>query len=418
MNILKIFTDYRQLQIFILSIFSAIPLGIIYSTLSAWLKEEGIDIAIITTFAMARIFYSLKVLWAPFVDQIQIPILARIGHRKSWMVLCTITITVILFSMSRSEPNHSLNTLYFLTIALGIASATFDVVFDAFRIERFETNLQAAGVANTIFGYRIGILIAGAGALYFAELYGWNNTFLATAILYALCTIFILCISETKITRQKFNVFSTQSWKTGVIQPFTDFFKKDGATLILIGVIFFKLGDAFLGVVAMPFYLELGFSKTEIASVTKIFGLAMTIAGTYLGGYLIYRIGHFKGLIFGGIAQSITNASFIWLNHMGHDVSALKIAIAIENIASGLGTAALVGYLSSLCNKQFSATQYALLSGASGLFSHTIVVYGGSMVNLMGWNWYFFLTIIMGLPGIILFSLLNRKYSSSLEKSS
>ncbi len=413
MNILKIFTDYRQFHIFILGAFSGIPLMIIYSTLSAWLTDEKVDLAVITSFAISRIFYSLKFLWAPIVDQIKIPLLHRIGHRKSWMVLSTIILAFILFFMSSLNPSESIYELYILTIILGATSPTFDIVFDAFRIECLEPKFQAIGAANAVFGYRIGCLIAGAGAFYFADLYGWHDTFFMLAGLYVFASIYILSVKEDFVKREDFKFLSFHSWKHMTFDPFADFFKKNGALLILSAIIFFKLGDAMLGVVATPFYLKLGFSKTEIASVSKIFGLVSTILGTYIGGYLIYRLGYFKGLIVTGIAQSITNVSFIWLNHMGHDINAFMIAIAIENIASGMGTVALVGYLSMLCNKQFSATQYALLSSASGLFSHSIVAYGGSLVKILDWDLYFLMTIILAIPGILMLVILKNKYGNS-----
>jgi PAT family beta-lactamase induction signal transducer AmpG len=412
MNALKIFTDYRQFQIFILGAFSGMPLYIIYSTLAAWLTDEHVDIAIITTFAIARVFYSFKVFWAPIVDQIKIPVLSKIGHRKSWMIVCASAIAFILFSMGNIKPNESLHELYILVIILGFASATFDIVFDAFRIEKLEPELQALGAANAVTGYQIGGLLAGAGAFYYADLYGWSSTFFAIGTFYATGVLFILSVQEKEIIREKFKTLSLHSWKVMTLDPFIDFFKRDGAVLILSAIIFFKLGDAFLGVVATPFYMKLGFSKSEISSVVKIFGLGATLLGTYIGGYLMYRLSPFKGLIIGAIAQSITNVSFIWLNHMGHDINAFMVAIAIENIASGMGTAALVGYISMICNKQFSATQYALLSSASGLFSHSIVMYGGKLVKLLDWDMYFLMTIIMAVPGILILIRLNNKYGN------
>ena len=196
------------------------------------------------------------------------------------------------------------------------------------------------------------------------------------------------------------------------LDPFIDFFKREGAIAILLAIIFFKLGDAMLGVVAMPFYLELGFTKSEIGFVSGTFGVFATIVGTYLGGYIMYCVGSFKGMIITAVAQSITNASFIWLNHMGHDINAFMVAIAIENVAGGMGMGALVGYLSVLCNKKFSATQYALFSSASGLFSHTIVIYGGSIVEQVGWDLYFFGTIILAIPGILILTYLKNKYEN------
>ncbi len=410
MSILKIFTDYRHLQIFILAIFSAMPLGILYRALPAWLTEENIAIAIITTFSISKIFYSLKFLWAPIIDQIEIPILRKVGHRKSWMILCAATLAFILFSISNIDLKNSLAELYIWVIALGMISATFDIVFDAFRIDILEKEMQAIGAANTIFGYRIGLIIISSGAFYFSDLYGWKEAFFAISISYITIIFYILSLKEPEIIREKFDTLSLRSLKAIILDPFIDFFKREGAITILLAIIFFKLGDAMLGVVAMPFYLELGFTKSEIGFVSGIFGVGATIVGSYLGGYLMYRAGNFRGMLISAIAQSVTNASFIWLNHMGHDINAFMIAIAIENIAGGMGMGALIGYLSFLCNKKFSATQYALLSSASGLFSHTIVMYGGSMVKLMGWDLYFFLTIILAVPGILILMYLKNKY--------
>ncbi len=413
MNILKIFADYRHIQVFILSSFSAMPLGILYKVVPAWLSEAQIGIAVITTFSIAKIFYSLKFLWSPFIDQIRIPIIGKIGQRKSWMVICLASIAFILFMMSRLDPNSSLSELYGLVIALGVLSATYDIVFDAFRIEKFEPELQAIGAATAGLGYRIGLITIGAGAFYFSDLYGWQQTFFVISMLYAAIIFYTISLNETEIVREKFNGLSLHSWKVMTIDPFADFFKRDGAIIILLAIICFKLGDAMLGVVAMPFYLDLGFTKSEIAFVSGVFGVIATIIGTFIGAYLMYRIGSLKGMIITAIVQSVTNASFIWLNHMGHDINAFMIAIAIENIAGGMGSGVLAGYLSVLCNKKFTATQFALFSSASGLVSHTIVVFGGTMVKSMGWDLYFFLTIVLAIPGIFLLTHLKNKYKNN-----
>jgi MFS transporter, PAT family, beta-lactamase induction signal transducer AmpG len=412
-DFVRILTDYRQFQIFILGILSGMPLTIIYSTLATWMRGAKIDITIITTFAIARVFYSLKFLWAPFVDQIKLPILYRIGQRRSWMCLASGIIAVIIFSYSTVSPEDSINQMYFLTIALGIASATLDIVIDAFRIDTIEKDKQSVAAANAVFGYILGGLISGAGVIFFSSDYGWSLPFKLVSLLYVLGIIFIITLKEPQVKRQEFQSMSLHSWKVMTIDPFIDFLQRDGAIVILLAIIFYKMGDAFLGVVAYPFYVDLGFSPKEISVTVKMFGLAALIFGSYIGGIIMYRFGHFKGLMIGGIAQSITNFAFVWLNHMGHDINALAIAIAIENIASGMGNTALVGYLSYLCNKQFSATQYALLSSASGLFSHSIVIYGGSMVKTMGYDMYFTLTVIMAAPGLILLFYLNNKYGIS-----
>ncbi len=415
-NFLKIFTDYQQFQIFILGIFSGMPLTIIYSTLSAWMKSNNVDIAIITSFAISRIFYSLKVAWAPFINQIHLPVIHKIGHRKSWMCFISAIIACIIFAYSQFALSNSLSILYIITIALGFASASLDIVIDAFRIDTIDKNKQSIASANAVFGYLLGGLIAGAGVFYMAEDYSWEFAFKVISGLYILGILFILTLKEPKIIRQPFSALSLNSWKITVLDPFIDFLQRDGSIIILLAVIFYKLGDAMLGAVAQPFYIELGFTLKEIARTVKVFGLSALVFGSYIGGFVMYRLGHFKGLIIGGIAQSVTNLSFVWLHHMGHDTNALLIAIAIENLASGMGNAALVGYLSYLCNKQFSATQYALLSSASGLFSHTIVIYGGDLVKILGWDMYFVMTILLAIPGLVFLLYLNNRYGKEIRK--
>lgn len=437
MNIKQILKDYRLLEIFILGIISGMPLAIIYSTLSAWLKESGISLEVITTFAVARLSYSLKFLWAPFIDYFKIPILSKLGHRKSWLVICSSFIALILFSMSKISPQESLSSLYFLTICLGIFSATYDISFDAFRIEKFEQELQGIATANTVFGYRIGMLITGGMALEIAHLTNsWSVTFLTLSVFFILGTLFIITIKEPSsviennsdlslISREKNNVPSNLFFvKDGIIKslmkaisirikkilidPFKDFLLRDGALIILMAVIFFKLGDAMLGVVSMPFYLELGYTKEQIAIVVKGFGLIATILGTYAGGYVVYRLGHFRGLIITGVIQTFTHVAFIWLNHQNADFNALLVAITIENLGGGMGSSAVIAYLSILCNKKYSATQYALLSSCATFFNNSVTIYGGKLVQLLGWDNFFILTILLALPGIALFIYLNK----------
>ena len=411
MNISKIFIDYRQLEIFILGIYSGMPMAILLGTLSIWLRESGIDIAVITTFALARCSYSLKPLWAPLTDFFRVPLLGKIGRRKSWMIMCCGAISIILYIISNTNPVNSISELYFWIIALAFFSATFDIVFDAYRIEKLPSELQTIGAANAVFGYRMGMLLISAGSLFFADIYGWQKTFIAISVLYLFAIFYILTAKEAELIQKKAEALSFASWRAIVIDPFKDFLKRDKAVIILLAVIFYKLGEAMFSAVTSPFYIDLGFSKTEIGGVVKVFGVICTIFGTYIGGYIMYKLGNFNGLIFNGIAQTITHLTFIWLHHMGYNTTALAIAVGIESISSGMGTTALVGYLSNLCNKQYSATQYALLSSAASLFNNTITFYSGTLVVAMGWDLYFILTIILAFPGIMILWYLQKYFT-------
>jgi len=411
MDIFKIFKDYRQFEIFILGMLSGMPLAIIFSTLAVWLADYNIPLEVITTFAIARLSYSAKFLWAPIVDYFTFPFLGRYGHRKSWMIFCASCMTLLLFLISRIDPSESLIFVYFIVISLGFFSATFDVSFDAFRIERFSGDLQGVSAANTVFGYRIGMLITGAWALYYAHITGsWPKTFMALSLIFASFVVFLFTIKEDTLVRDKIGNLKFVELKKMIVNPYKDFLIREGAFLILAAVILFKLGDAMLGVVSMPFYRELGYDKEQIALVIKGVGFAATIVGTYAGGFIIYRIGSYKGLIITGVIQSLTHIAFIWLNHQAVSNKALTIAITIENLGSGMGAAALVAYLSNLCNKKYSASQYALLSSLTSFFNNTVTVYGGSLVRSMGWDSYFYFTMILAIPGILLFVYLNKRY--------
>jgi MFS transporter, PAT family, beta-lactamase induction signal transducer AmpG len=407
----QILSNRKFADIFLLSILSGMPLSIIFSTISAWLKDGGVAIEVITTFAIARLPYSLKFLWSPVVDYIKIPIIHKLGHRKSWMILCSSIMTVTLFFISYVDIHNQLGYLYILAIILGIASATYDIVFDAFRIEDLEVDEQGTGAATTTFGYRIGMLITGAISLEIAHVTdSWHITFISLGAIFALFTLYIFIVREKDIIREKINNLSISTVSSLLVNPFRDFLTREGAMLILIAVILFKMGDAMLGAIAMPFYLDLGFSKHQIAVVVKGFGLFATIFGGYLGGIIIDKVGPFKGLIITGIVQSLTHFAFIWLYYQADNNNALLAAITIENMGAGIGASALIAYVSMLCNKKYSATQYAMLSSAASFFNNTITIYAGQLVKMMGWVDYFLFTIVLALPALLLLTYLNKKF--------
>jgi len=410
MNLLKIFRDYRQFEIFLLGVLSGMPLSIIFTTIAAWLSDEHIALEIITTFAVARMPYSLKFLWAPLVDYLKIPMLHNLGQRKSWLLLCTITIAVVLLAISVSSPQKHLTIFYLLTILLGFFSATFDISVDAYRIEKFEAELLGVATANSVFGYRLGCLITGAFALqltYYNK--NWSQTFLIMSIIFFAAIFFVLTLKEQSIIQEKTEKLSFGNLLKLTINPFKDLLQRKYALIILLAVVLYKLGEAMLGVVCIPFYKEMGFSWSEVAFGVKYYGLFATILGVYIGGFLIYRIGYTKALILGGLLQSITHVTFIWLHHQGTDYYSLIWAVGIENFASGIGSSVLTSFLSVLCNKKFAATQYALLSSSASLANNFLVMYGGSLVKMMGWDNYFVFTIFLGLPAILLLIYLNKK---------
>lgn len=443
----KIFTK-KFFEIFLISIVSGMPFSIIITAITAFLKDIEISLNVITSFVIARIFYSLKPLWSPFVEFVSIPILYKIGHRKSWMIVTCFSQVIILLIISELSPivmstqgnnmeiSGGLNILHlknnpfsikglkYLAIILGFLSATFDISCDAFRIEKLNINEQSIGAACNVFGYRIGILITGSGSLFLAQNYGWPNTFLFFSILFFISTILIFFLQENHINRplldkiekikssQKGNNLLEQYKKIIpiVLNPFKDFFKKDKIIFLLSLIMLFKLGEAMLAVVALPFYMEIGFSKLEIASVVKIYGVIATIIGSYVGGVLIYKLGYFNGLMLTAAFQAITNTIFIWLHHnYTIGINALLVTISMENMGTGAGSSALVAYMSRLCNKKYSAAQFALLSSIATFFNNSITIFGGVLVEKMGWDMFFIFTVILCLPAIIILIYLHKK---------
>ncbi|RYE05868.1 MAG: MFS transporter [Rickettsiaceae bacterium] len=404
---MNLYKNYKLFEIFVLGILSGIPLSIIYSTLAAWLKECNISLELITAFAIARSPYSLKFLWAPLTDCIKIPVLEKFGQRKSWMIVCTCLITIIVFMLSFIEPQYSLSELYTVILILGICSATFDLNFDAFRIEQFSSDMQAIAAANAVLGYRIGMLISGGGVLYCADILdSWFKAFVLLGIVLVCLLIFLLSVKDK--SKPPVEVLSVKKFMSEIIGSFKDFLTKRNAILILTVVVLFKLGEAMLGVVSMPFYLELGYKKGQIATIVKGFGLVATLVGTYAGGLMIFKYkNNYTSLIIAGIFQSLTHIAFIWLNHQQVSNNALMTAISIENFGNGIGTAALIAYISNLCNKRYSAGQYAILSSLASLANNTVTAFGGSLVIAMGWDKFFIFTMVLAVPSILLLIYLN-----------
>lgn len=410
-KLLQIISNKNLCEILAVGIISGMPFALLATAMITWLVESGIELEVITTFAIARIFYSLKPLWSPIVDYFSVPLLAIFGHRKSWMVLCVLIIALALFSASLiSDPKTHITLVYCIAICIGFASATFDISFDAFRIEKLEQEMQSIGAAMAVFGYRIGLWLTGAGTLYLAHIIGnWQQIFVIIASTFTLSAIPLILINESNNSNEHPSKYNLSC----ILKPFIEFLQRESSIIILLTVIFFKLSDVMLGAVTIPFYLELDFSKEQLAIAVKTYGLFATIIGTYIGGVVIYAIGYYRGLMFSCIVQSATNLIFIWLHNNSGNFNALFITVSLENLAGGIGSAALVGYLSILCNKKYSASQYALLSSAATLFNNSITIYAGTLVQALGWNNFFICTTLMCVPALLLLTYLQYRVKAS-----
>jgi len=490
---IRAFKNPRVVTMLFFGISAGLPLLLIFSSLSLWLREAGIEKSAVTYFSWAALGYSFKFIWAPLVDKLPLPFLTqKFGRRRAWLLLSQMMIISAISLMAFINPaEEALTMMAWAAVLLGFSSATQDVVIDAYRIESAESDLQALMSSSYIAGYRIGMLIAGAGALFLASYWGstmdsynydaWKWSYLAMASVMSIGVLTTLIITEPEQKsseniihggREYFGflvlfvlsvtgfvasfVYSSELADTmkssltsivsnkhlagtvielvrlslalvvasavaklvilsGIVQqkmveqtyiaPLKDFFQRYGwslAWLLLALIGLYRISDIVLGVISNVFYQDLGFTKPEIASVVKSFGLLMTIVGGFLGGLLAVRFGVMRILFLGALLSALTNLLFMMLAQAGHDMTMLYIVISADNLSAGLASAAFIAFLSSLTNISFTAVQYAIFSSLMTLLPKILGGYSGTMVETMGYQQFFLLTAVMGIPVLLL----------------
>ena len=417
---LLVYTRPRVVAMIFLGFAAGLPFLLVFSTLSAWLRDEGLSRSVIGFFSWVGITYSIKVFWAPVIDRLPLPWLTRrLGRRRGWMLVAQLGIAAGLAGMALSDPHHQLTAIALLAVLVAFSSSTQDIVIDAWRIEAEEDEYQGAMAATYVFGYRLALLAAGAGAFYIAEFQSWRAAYLTMAALMGLGIITTLLIAEPEhppLTGAATNAdlplpARLARWfRTAVVDPFVDFFARNGrlALLILAVITLYKLSDITMGVMANPFYLDLGFSKTEIANVTKIYGFFMTIAGAALGGVLVTRYGIMRPLLLGAVMVAGTNLLFALLARSEPNLTLLATVISADNLSGGLATSAFIAYLSSLTNQAYTATQYALFSSLMTLPAKFLGGFSGIVVDARGYEFFFVYAAAIGTPAILLVLLLIR----------
>ncbi|MDK2777153.1 MAG: MFS transporter [Pseudomonadota bacterium] len=433
---LQIYSRKPVVVIAFLGFAAGLPFLLVFSTLTAWLRDVGVERTAIGFFAWVGITYSVKVFWAPVVDRLSLPLLGRyLGQRRSWIVLGQLGIAAGLLLMSTLNPQQSLWLIALAALLVAFSSSTQDVALDAFRIESAEETLQGAMSAAYIFGYRLALLVAGAGALYIAEWGNWSLAYFCMAMLMGIGVLSVLWADEpahqTRAERDASEAEMVdavmgrpmhlaqrprwQRWLLGaVICPLLEFFQRNGrfALLMLAFIALFRLSDITMGVMANPFYLDLGYSKAEIASVAKIFGFFMTIFGSALCGVLVVRFGIMRPLLLGAVMVAATNLLFAALAVAGStgtpSLNWLALVISADNLSGGIASTAFVAYLSSLANRHYTATQYALFSSLMTLPGKFISGFSGWVVDGFGYSEFFTLAAILGLPAIVLVLVLMR----------
>lgn len=401
-NAFKIYQDRRMVAMLALGFSSGFPLALVVGTLTLWLKDSGIALATIGALSLIKTPFSFKWVWAPLVDRVKLPLLSRLGQRRSWAILSQIMLFLGIMGMASVNLENGLTFLILSAFIVVLSSATQDIVLDAYRINVFKEEEQAAGVAVFTLGYRIGMIFSGAGALFLSDMMSWNKVYTIMAFGAFVGLITILCIKEPE---QKIkNTYSgvADFLQNAVVAPLADFLKRPYCVTILAFIFFYRMSDAYMSQMAYVFYDDLGFSKTQIAAASKIYGMIATIAGGFIGGIVMNKMGMFKGLFFCGILQSLTNFVYVLQAHIGNQFAMLCTTIAFDNIAGGMATIAFVAYLSSLCNKKYTATQYALLSSLMTLARDIFAATSGWLAESVSWEMFFILTVFMGVPGLLL----------------
>lgn len=398
---------------------SGLPLMLVFGTLSLWLKDYNIAYSAIGAFSLVRLPYSFKWLWAPLVENCRIPVLERLGKRRSWALLAQVGLFLSLFWLSCLEPSGNIMYMAIVTLLVSFFSATQDIVLDAFRVEMFEGNTEEEVKGATIYvlGYRIGIVVSGAVAIGMAAYMSWNMVYLINALLLFLgmWATFLSCEPENHVVKVQTSKESVI--KYALVEPFAQFIKRPYWLIALLIVFSYRLSDAYFGPMAYPFYDDIGFSKAEIAYITKIYGMAATIIGGIIGGMLLAKVGMMRGLLWLAFIQGITTALYIPLYYVGHNIWFLMFTISLENLSSGMATTAIIAFMSVLCDKGHTATQYALLSSLTGIARDILASTSGWVLEQTCWPVFFGISALLTLPGAILCFYLNKKQPKYLLKT-
>ncbi len=426
---LLLFLQPKQLVVFFMGMAQGAPNALISGTLMFWLSEVGRSNSEVGLFGFAIAAYALKPLWAPFLDQFNIPFLARwLGSRRAWLVVLQLLLIASITGLGLTDPENNLMATAIFAATIGFLSASQDILTDAFRIEILTDDEQGAGAAMVQFGWRVGALMTGAGTLLMADQYGYAFAFTISAffILPGLVAVLIwgepehIETVEARHIREESEAFIKAQGLTGrrelifaklnttIISPFREFMTRPGWWLILLFIPLFKLGDAVGLNQFSPFLVDLGYTATESALANKVAGLPPLLLGVAVGGTIYYSLGTFRALVVAGVMMMVTNLAFVWLAGVGHSTPGLMVTVGVENFASGVGGTAVVAYLSSLCNRSFTATQYALLAGFSLLPRGIFASFAGFISEQVSWEMFWVYSTLLAIPGLLLLFAMRR----------
>ena len=401
----EIYRSPRMALMAVLGFSSGLPVALTSTTLQVWMAKAGIDLPTIGIFSLVGVPYTVKFLWSPFMDRFVPP---RLGRRRGWIILVQLVLCVSIAGMGFSSPAHALAALGALACFVAFGSASQDIVIDAYRTDLLREEERGAGTAVSIVGWRVGALVSGALALVLSDHIGWRSTYLLMAGFMVIGMAGALVAPEPD-TR----VAAPGTMREAVWGPLKEFFSRPSAVMLLLVIVLYKLGDAYAGTLTSVFLIKIGFSASDVGKINKGLGLLSLLTGAALGGSLMVRLGLFRSLLFFGILQLVSNLSFTALAWIGKSYGAMAFAVSFENLCGGMGTAAFVAFLMSLCNRRYTATQYALLSSLAALGRVFMAPTSGYLVEWVGWATFFLLTAVTAVPGLLLLCLLRSRIDGS-----
>ncbi|WP_043428646.1 AmpG family muropeptide MFS transporter [Cystobacter fuscus] len=406
-SLLQILSSPRAWLLVALGFASGLPLLLVGGTLSAWMTNEGINLKTIGVFTLVATPYTFKFLWAPFMDRYALPFL---GRRRGWMLLTQLGLMGAIAAMGLVNPKDSPVAMACLALLVAFLSSSQDVVSDAWRTDTLSEAERGFGVATFVMGYRFGMIASGAVALSLSQFIGWPRTYWSMAALMLVGVIATLVAPEPQGQR------APRTLAEAAIVPFVDYFRRDGALLALLFLLLYKLGDAIAGGMTTPFFLKMGFSNLEVGTISKGVGMAATIVGALFGGVLLARLGLRRSLFVFGALQAVTNLTFLALALVGKNHAVLALAICTDNICGGMATTAFGAFTMSLCNKRFSATQFALLSALANFGGRMLSATSGYLAEGIGWAGFFGLTVVLALPALVLLAFLPEGIALPVEE--
>ncbi|MDJ0912111.1 MAG: AmpG family muropeptide MFS transporter [Desulfobacterales bacterium] len=393
-SIFKVLFSGRMLVAFIMGFACGLPLLLTISVLQAWMKEAGVDLTVIGMMALVGLPYTLKFLWSPILDRFTLPFL---GRRRGWLLVVQLTLMASIVFLGFTNPVANPWLVAFAAFLVTFFSASQDIIVDAYRREDLADEELGLGSSLYVNGYRIGMLLASGGGLIMADHMPFSMVYLIMAACLLPGVITTLLAPEPDVTAG-----TPRTLKEAVLHPLIEYFSRSGALWMLAFILCYKIGDTMASAMTTPFYLDIDFTKTEIGAVVKLFGFWATIAGGFLGGIIMLRLGINRCLWIFGFLQALSTAGFAVLAHIGHNISALAAVIGFENLSSGMGTAAFVAFMASITNKKFTATQYALLTSLMGIPRVMASAPTGFLAKNFGWEGFFIFCTLIAIPGMLL----------------